>query len=406
MEKSLICLMIVLVVANLVVADEQIKIAAPVLDITAEHSQQQQQQLGRLNEKPANTINDEQLAPIQPIFPSFIDQQEQPLDENDSELMQPPKRHGILTILVIKSKKPDSESPSSSADIEDNLSKINQFRSQISESFSKFAGLIMNDIFKSNEQQQQQQELIGGGNEDVNRKTVHLLGGKHDIDAAFNRLNTNNNEQIVEEEESDETEEDEIKNNNDQSSDESNVNSSKFQSILSWLRLRQTQPDTIAEPSFIIRTNDGQSSLINMNNQNNEDLLQKQKQCMMHSFMRLKASIYYRTILHLLFLTGIMLIIFFMAILTVRVYKRRQALKYYSKNMINVSTIESEKKKKPFDENSEQTFLFRNGSIKNVYAQKSADSFMTTSAPPPAYEKINSNDQDTKSLPDYEAAKK
>jgi len=80
MEKSLICIMIVLVVANLVVADEQIKIAAPVLDITAEHSQQQQ--LGRLNEKPANTINDEQLAPIQPIFPSFIDQQEQPLDEN------------------------------------------------------------------------------------------------------------------------------------------------------------------------------------------------------------------------------------------------------------------------------------------------------------------------------------
>lgn len=397
MEKSLICLMIVLV-ANLVVADEQIKVAAPVLDITAEH--QQQQQLGRLNEKPATTI-DEQLPPIQPIFPSFIDQQE-PLNENDAEIMQPPKRHGILTILVIKSKKPDS---SSSTDIEDNLSKINQFRSQISESFSKFAGLIMNDIFRSNEQQQQQ--LIGGGNEDVDRKTVHLLGGKHDIDAAFNRLNTNNNinnEQVVEEESDEsETEEDEIKNNNNNDqSDESNVNSSKFQSILSWLKLRQ-QPDTIAdEPSFIIRTNDGQSSLINMNNQN-EDLSQKQKQCMMHSFMRLKASIYYRTILHLLFLTGIMLIIFFMAILTVRVYKRRQALKYYSKNMINVSTIESEKKKKPFDENSEQTFLFRNGSIKNVYAQKLATS---AAAPPPAYEKINSNDQDTRSLPDYEEAKK
>jgi hypothetical protein len=401
MEKSLIYSLMIVLVANLVVADEQIKVAAPVLDITAEHQQQQQQQLGRLNEKPATTI-DEQLPPIQPIFPSFIDQQE-PLNENDAEIMQPPKRHGILTILVIKSKKPDSDS-SSSTDIEDNLSKINQFRSQISESFSKFAGLIMNDIFRSNEQQQQQQ-LIGGGNEDVDRKTVHLLGGKHDIDAAFNRLNTNNNNEQVVEEDSDEseTEEDEIKNNNNNDqSDESNINSSKFQSILSWLKLRQ-QPDTIAdEPSFIIRTNDGQSSsLINMNNQN-EDLSQKQKQCMMHSFMRLKASIYYRTILHLLFLTGIMLIIFFMAILTVRVYKRRQALKYYSKNMINVSTIESEKKKKPFDENSEQTFLFRNGSIKNVYAQKLA----TSAAPPPAYEKINSNDQDTKSLPDYEEAKK
>jgi hypothetical protein len=402
MEKSLIYSLMIVLVANLVVADEQIKVAAPVLDITAEHQQQQQQQLGRLNEKPATTI-DEQLPPIQPIFPSFIDQQE-PLNENDAEIMQPPKRHGILTILVIKSKKPDSDS-SSSTDIEDNLSKINQFRSQISESFSKFAGLIMNDIFRSNEQQQQQQ-LIGGGNEDVDRKTVHLLGGKHDIDAAFNRLNTNNNNEQVVEEDSDEseTEEDEIKNNNNNDqSDESNINSSKFQSILSWLKLRQ-QPDTIAdEPSFIIRTNDGQSSsLINMNNQN-EDLSQKQKQCMMHSFMRLKASIYYRTILHLLFLTGIMLIIFFMAILTVRVYKRRQALKYYSKNMINVSTIESEKKKKPFDENSEQTFLFRNGSIKNVYAQKLATS---AAAPPPAYEKINSNDQDTKSLPDYEEAKK
>jgi len=369
------------IVAVIVVNAADEKVVAPVLDIS-------QPLLGRLNEKPV----EQQLPPIQPIFSSFLDQSSifrNKINNDDDSL---PRRHGILTILVIKSKKPatdDNESALLSND--ENISKINQFRSQISEGFSKFASLVIKDLFRPTEEDQQQL-LIGGGNEDVDRKTVHLLGGRHDIDAAaFNKFNNNEQE--------DELREEEINDQDQNKSDESNVNSSKFQSILNWLKLRQEQQPAVIEPSFIIKTNDGQSSLINLDEQQ-----QKQKQCMMHSFMRLKASIYYRTILHLLFLTGIMLIIFFMAILTVRVYKRRKALNYYSQNMLNISTIESEKKKTPFNETNE-TFLFRHGSIRNVFAQKSAD-FMTTTnttaaAPPPAYEKLSTND-DSKSLPDYE----
>lgn len=178
---------------------------------------------------------------------------------------------------------------------------------------------------------------------------------------------------------------------------EQDVASSKFQSILSWFKSHQ--------PGTLVVGDDGENDLSTVDEQQQFKMLNEQKKkCMMHSFMRLKASIYYRTIVHLLFITGIMLIIFFIAILIVRIYKRRQALRYYSANM-KIATIGAS-----FNEATEKNskdFLFRSSSLKSSYAQAYSPSHP---APPPAYtqiaatEQVNDDDE-KKSLPDYEATK-
>jgi hypothetical protein len=63
--------------------------------------------------------------------------------------------------------------------------------------------------------------------------------------------------------------------------------------------------------------------------------------CMMLSFMRMKASMYYRTILHLLFFSGVLLFVLFMILLTIRSYKKKRfsTLRSYPHNM-TVSTID------------------------------------------------------------------
>jgi len=356
MTKSIWLLSLMLV--SLTLAEDTIKMAPPMLqsnDIPIEKESR------LLSETKVESLD--KLPPIPPIFPSFI----QP--GFIEQLNDQPKRQGILTILVIKSRKPQdgTESNDEPRFLEENFSKLNEFKSQMSDSFSKLASMIMTDLFNNNNNEQQQ--LIGGGSEDVDRKRVHLLGGKDDIDSKFNNLEQ---DEPIEE-------------------DETDLNSSKFQSMLSWFN-HATEPES--EPhSMVIRTQDGHSSIIQLG-QN-----EQKKKCMMHSFMRLKASIYYRTIIHLLFISGVMLLIFLMAILSIRVYKRRQALKYYSKNM-KIATIEDQKR--PFDEqSSRKTFIFRLGSLKNSYAQKSVDSAVLTA--PPAYTSLPSQiEDDKKSLPDYE----
>jgi hypothetical protein len=377
-----------LVIVAAVSAEEM---ALPMISINEEpiekpvEQPQQPLKLGRMNEKPVEKETEkeaaeENLPPIAPIFPSFF--------QPDNELIDPEplnnnnrRRGGILTILVIKSKKPDE--PSDNLDetskkiFEENLSKITQFKSQVGESFSKLASLIRNDLFGQTEQQ-----LIGGGSEDVDRNRVvsHLLGGRDDIDSAVFR-------QQQQQQQQENLEEDK----------EQDVASSKFQSILSWFKSHQ--------PGTLVVGDDGENDLSTVDEQQQFKMLNEQKKkCMMHSFMRLKASIYYRTIVHLLFITGIMLIIFFIAILIVRIYKRRQALRYYSANM-KIATIGAS-----FNEATEKNskdFLFRSSSLKSSYAQAYSPSHP---APPPAYtqiaatEQVNDDDE-KKSLPDYEATK-
>ena len=69
----------------------------------------------------------------------------------------------------------------------------------------------------------------------------------------------------------------------------------------------------------------------------------KKKKCMMLGFMRMKASVYYRTIVHLLFVSGLILFVLLLSVLCMRIYKRRNLSRYYSQNM-HISTIDEGKK--------------------------------------------------------------
>lgn len=108
-------------------------------------------------------------------------------------------------------------------------------------------------------------------------------------------------------------------------------------------------------PFISIRTEDGQSALIPNDigyaeKQQHEQSLNK---CMMLQFMRLKASMYYRTILHLLFFTGVLLFIFSLFMLMVRACRRRQLARrhphhnhhHHHHRNISIASIEAGKSK-------------------------------------------------------------
>jgi len=145
-----------LLVMTVAVASAESQMAHPLMNVNEEPIKQPLN-IGRMNEKP-NTDLEENLPPIAPIFPSFFQPGNELLSglgsgsQSDDSNNNNRRRGGILTILVIKSKKPDESSSanldeSSKKIFEENLSKINQFKSQVSESFSKLAGLIQSDLF-------------------------------------------------------------------------------------------------------------------------------------------------------------------------------------------------------------------------------------------------------------------
>lgn len=131
------------------------------------------------------------------------------------------------------------------------------------------------------------------------------------------------------------------------------------------------------------------------------------KKCMMMTLMRLKSNVYFRTVLHLLFFSGLLMILLCLTMLTVRNIKRRRALLAYSKN-IQVATIEGSDHGK--------------GASSDVKSAMSNTAFLVQA--PPAYDQItiggeekrqgndkysklkNEDENDTKSLtsslPDYE----
>ena len=155
--------------------------------------------------------------------------------------------------------------------------------------------------------------------------------------------------------------------------------------------------------------------------EHDEDHKPTGKKCMMMSIMRLRSSHYFRVVLHLLFFTGLLMILLCLAMLTLRNIKRRRALRYYNKN-VNVATIEGSQ-----TEESDQAkggfgsriFRLRFGANRNEAKSGLTSSFLVQA--PPAYDQItiggekkqvekysklnNEDESDTKSLnslPGYE----
>jgi hypothetical protein len=147
------------------------------------------------------------------------------------------------------------------------------------------------------------------------------------------------------------------------------------------------------------------------------------KKCMMMNFMRLRSSVYFRTVLHLLFFTGLLMILLCLVMLTISNIRRRRALRYYNKN-VNVATIEgSNLEETEQKKGGRLLFRFRFGGKRSDEASNAKSSSFLVQAPP-AYDQItiggekkqqenkdkyskltNEDENDTKSLtslPDYE----
>lgn len=308
---------------------------------------------------------------------------DQALPVDGADEMMPSRPRGVLTIVFMKAVKPDSEMGD-----DDDQSKPNDSTSALMEARSNF-NLILSRILPQRLSQmfggptdpdsKPPMRLIGGDDGDVDRnfvQTQHLLGGDHDIDR-FRPF---------------------MEDPSASDSDESAFGQG------------------IAGPQIIIRT-DQQPGGADLS----DDMVRNYpptNRCVM-SFMRLKASAYYRTVVHLLFFSGIILLVLFMIILTIRVYRRRRALRFYNQNM-HVATISYEDvpscPRKTGAAANGNLFLFRLGSLRNSYAQKHAEhcsneyksSLLVQS--PPAYEQVSTTakpqEEDAKSLPPYDEVDK
>jgi hypothetical protein len=369
-----------------------------------------------LNVKPLSSLNSNQ--------PSIVSQDQEKKEQTNNldasgDLSQ--KGHGILTVLMFKSMRGNEPSEAKNANSE--AAAQQQQQQQPSGLLTrklvvfKFMPNKLSSLFGSNNENSNSNmgphfpsifnkiffpsHLFGGGGDDdvdVKQalKKTHLLGGggENDPDRMRFKLMGNKDGDVDNQQEpkingdSDEyTEREENIKTNDDADAAAQKDGFDF-------RFNFNRPENY-NPSLIIRTDDGSQAFISNDIGQNRPLPQIKK-CMMFSFMRMKASIYYRTIVHLMFITGMSLLILFLAIIMVRFYKRRQALRYYTANGGRISTIDvglDTLKKTP----PRGSFLFRTGSMKHNYAQKYMDDSSVKSSSllisaPPAYEQIISNE--------------
>lgn len=279
------------------------------------------------------------LQPIGPIFPSFF--QPKPMfGMPQSDDSQP--KHGILTIILMKSK-PSSDSQQ---DSEENLrilpgdaSQFNQNMIQSAEErFKSLTQFLLSDLFGVNSQQQQQQEAANGMPLSLRD---HLFGGRDDPDH--------------------------------------------------FLGFKDGGDD-----SDFIRFNGGELMPIMSEDIGRHSENHHGKKCNFMNYLKLKAHIHYRTIVHLVFISGIILMILLMISLTIKVHKRRNALRRYVQQNMNVSSIDSAlaKHNEAECEKRRHGHIFRSGTLTQSYEQKMAPSVFI--AAPPAYDQINKDEEEKK----------
>jgi hypothetical protein len=113
------------------------------------------------------------------------------------------------------------------------------------------------------------------------------------------------------------------------------------------------------------------------------------KKCNFIKFLKMKAHIHYRTLIHLIFLSGVIMIMLMMLSLAIKVHKRRNALRrFYAQQNIDVSSISDSHLAKQKEAEGSPV---RMGSFKSTYEQKMAPSALFTA--PPAYDQINDTDR-------------
>lgn len=299
------------------------------------------------------------LNPLEPIFPSFADnffkrlpflRPVENIQNTDAAAAadnnQQPKR-GILTIILVKSHNKNSDS----SDLEKPVD-LTQFKDNIlntaEQKFKSLRDFLMQDLFA---------KPTNGAEDDFKKEKVHLLGGPTDPDNFFNFQRDESNESS-----------DELLGDESNEDDQSNR-------LKTYLRLENNSP-MISDDIGYMQADSNEPS--------------RQHGCNLMRFMKLKASVYYNTIIHLLFISGIILIILLMTVLTIRVHRRRRALRFYNKNNMNVASIDSALTKKKEAESGGDRRFFRLGNLKTSYEQRFAPSALLNA--PPSYDQVNTSE--------------
>lgn len=232
------------------------------------------------------------------------------------------------------------------------------------------------------------QKLLGG-DDDVDKKRVHLLGGGGENDPDRIRFKLDDENQVF-------TGGDDLTINSMPMEHHKMMMMSMYDRIRNLFGMdmdQQSSSDSDAVDSmsapFIIRTDDGSSAII-PNDIGYAEKQQSMNKCMMLSFMRLKASMYYRTILHLLFFTGVMLFILSLIMLTVRSLRRRRALR----RPLSISTIETNGGGNTYKDASANKFnSYRAWSGDMEQSLIGCDSKIVLIQAPPAYDQVIINDK-------------
>lgn len=282
------------------------------------------------------------LRPIGPIFPSFLQpgsffdhlplrNGELNLNQDGGESIDQPEK-GILTIILVKSNNDEGdafENPTFMTEKSDSGSKFEEMKEKAEKKFKTLSQFILHDLFGSQTADLQQ---------DSQSERVHLLGGSDDPD--------------------------------------------QF--------IRFSGGDGFAENDFIrfVKGNEmpvmsddlGRHREFNLDG----DYQNGDKKCNFMKLLRLKAHAHYRTIVHLFFISGMILIVLMLLSMIMRVNKRRRALMRFSnkRHQFDVASIDSAAAKQREAEglSPRSQRAFRLGNLMMTFEQRMA---------PPAYDQID-----------------
>lgn len=239
-------------------------------------------------------VIDNELKPIMPIFPSFL----QPKNffspfKNMMDTKEPnnddqkPKR-GVLTIILLNRKRP--EKPKIEDEIKDTVNGVadkaqeieHDFAHRAQEKMHSLTNFILNDIFGQKQPVEHMQM----------QPRKHLLGGNDDPDHSFFSI---------------------------QHGAGYNENSD----INDFIRYVKGDQMPVLSNDF------GYASH------------HHHKNCNFLRYLKMKAHIHYRTIVHLIFVSGIILIILMLINFIVKSYKRRYVQHYYTQGNEDIASIDS-----------------------------------------------------------------
>lgn len=409
--------------------DEKIKadLKEKLTDVKEKVEDKLQEAKEKMDEKleEAKPLMNSIIQKLPPFFQSMFEQNGKPVEPqqaNDDMLMpSPPQKTGFFSFLLIKKRPETGEAAAPSVDGQAEPMNNKPIKSLIlfkispkkeDEMDGPFNNLHLlggggpEDIdrkFFNMQQQMKHHMMLGGGDDDVDRLRDHgFTGTGEDVDHPqqpqvapfmppqvpfFNYFLNGKRPYLIPKNERERTTSDEEK---DHDSDDSDEDHQRHIPQTLILRADRLPMEHQRGPSEAI------------------------KKCLMAHYMRVKASLYHRTVLFMLFMSGLVMFAFLALLMLIRNCKRRRAMRFHG--MMNVSAIDSklnlapptyeqlETEKKPWAPPSEYSAVKREArapsSLVNSLAQAYRSRYTTLVNDKP--DQASSDNVSVSSLPTYE----